>query len=109
VLDELERLKGRFPIYAFTNTNPTHEQEWQRRYSDELSVFSKIYVSSNIQMRKPNIEAYEYVCKDMGVAASEVLFFDDLHENIVGANNAGLQTQLVDHESTTVSRLKQFK
>ena len=37
-----------FPLYAFTNSNPTHQSVWSIRFAAELSLFTTIYVSSRI-------------------------------------------------------------
>lgn len=86
----------RFPLYAFTNSNPTHQSVWSTRYAAELSIFTTIYVSSELGVRKPDPRSFSLVAGRMGVRASEVLFFDDCAENIVGAISAGMRGVLVE-------------
>lgn len=89
----------RFPLFAFTNSNPTHQSVWAMRFATELSIFRSIFVSSQLGVRKPDPEAFTVVAGQAGFRAEEFLFFDDSPENVAGARNAGMQTVLV--ESTT--------
>jgi HAD superfamily hydrolase (TIGR01509 family) len=79
------------PLFAFTNSNPTHKSAWERLYADELRPFQMIYVSSDLGARKPETEAFRLVAKRMGFEPGEVLFFDDGPENVEGARTAGMQ------------------
>ena len=94
--DLLRRCAARLPTFAFTNTNPTHQQVWTGLYPDLLRHFSRIFVSSDLGLRKPDTVAFDAVIQAMGCRANEVLFFDDAPENIEGAQAAGLQTVLVN-------------
>jgi HAD superfamily hydrolase (TIGR01509 family) len=85
----------RFPLYAFTNSNPTHQSEWSVRFADELSIFNQIFVSSELGLRKPDPEAFGEVANQTGYMASECLFFDDTPENIDGARTAGMRAVLM--------------
>lgn len=91
VMPLLQTLAARMPVYCFTNTNPTHEAAWRRRYP-ELGVFHHIFVSSRIRRRKPEVPAYHYVAKRMGYAPGEIWFLDDNRRNVEGAILAGLTT-----------------
>ncbi len=87
----LEKAKANFPLYAFTNTDRSHERVWSVRFSSVLSHFKRIFVSSTIGMRKPHAAAFNYVVQEIGVSASRIMFFDDVRENVEGAIASGLQ------------------
>lgn len=80
----------RLPLYAFSNTNPAHVAHFSRAYTDVLSHFREIFLSSSIGLRKPDAEAYDHVIKAIGVPASRILFFDNSAANIEGARARGL-------------------
>ncbi|MEI9885126.1 MAG: HAD-IA family hydrolase [Rhizomicrobium sp.] len=61
------------------------------RFADGLKPFRKIFVSSTIGLRKPDKAAFDHVCREIGVPAARILFFDDALENVEGARRAGLQ------------------
>jgi HAD superfamily hydrolase (TIGR01509 family) len=91
VVDLLVQARTRFPLYAFTNTNPSHQTVWSRLFARELEVFDSIFVSSEIGHRKPDRAAFEAVASMIDVSPSRILFFDDGPENVEGARKAGLQ------------------
>jgi putative hydrolase of the HAD superfamily len=80
----------RFPLYAFTNSNPTHQAVWTTRYATELSIFRAIFVSSEMGLRKPDPSAFKEVARRTGLPPSAFIFFDDTLENVVGARTAGM-------------------
>ncbi len=92
ITELLNNLQKKIPLYCFTNTNNTHRQEWQNRWGDQLQAFEKIFVSSEIGLRKPDREAFDYVVESIGETHQKILFLDDSLENIQGAQRAGLQT-----------------
>ena len=87
----LKAARAKVPLYAFTNTNRAHEVCWRVQFADVLSHFTEIFVSSTIGLRKPDAAAYDHVVKAIGVPAGRILFFDDVLENIEGAEAHGLQ------------------
>src|SRR5258708_21009092 len=93
----------RMPLYAFSNTNPAHVAHFSTAYSDVLSHFREIFLSSTIGLRKPDAEAYDHVVKAIGVPASRILFFDDVAANIEGAQARGLAAV---HVTSTVDVAK---
>lgn len=89
---QLSRLGKKFPLYAFTNSNPTHQTVWKRQYRDTLSLFCKIFISSDMGMRKPEPESFRTIARGIGVPLQNILFFDDTEENVEGAISMGMQT-----------------
>jgi HAD superfamily hydrolase (TIGR01509 family) len=83
------------PLYAFTNSNPTHQREWSTRFADELSVFRSVFVSSELGLRKPDPAAFAAVAERIGFQTPEIVFFDDTAENVAGAQAAGMKAVLV--------------
>jgi putative hydrolase of the HAD superfamily len=90
--DLLARAARRLPLYALSNTNLPHTAYFSRQYADILSHFREIFLSSSIGLRKPDAEAYDHVVRAIGIPAGRIVFFDDLAENIVGAQARGLKT-----------------
>jgi HAD superfamily hydrolase (TIGR01509 family) len=97
-----------FPLYAFTNSNPTHQRVWSVRFAKELSIFDKIFVSSELGLRKPDPEAFSEVAGQTGYDPSEFLFFDDTPENVEGARTAGMHAVLVQSNSDVREALLQL-
>lgn len=91
VLDLLSRARTKWPLYAFTNSNPAHQAVWTQRFARELEVFDSVFVSSELGRRKPDRSAFDAVASLIGMPPRRILFFDDSLENIKGAREAGLQ------------------
>ena len=90
-VEMIRALRGRIPMHIFSNTNTAHHAEWAGRFAAVLEPFEKVFVSSQMALRKPSREAFEHVAREIGVAPGAILFFDDMLENVEGARAAGLQ------------------
>ena len=97
--EAIRRLRQHMPVVALTNTNPTHQREWQAIYEVELGVFKKIYISSELGMRKPEKRIYRHVIEEGKVSPEETVFFDDLYENIQAATEIGMAAQWVTSDT----------
>ena len=84
------------PLFAFTNSNPSHKSIWEARYANELKPFHGIFVSSDLGLRKPDPKAFHLVARRMGYQPREILFFDDSPGNVDGARMAGMRGAVVD-------------
>jgi putative hydrolase of the HAD superfamily len=87
----LRSLKDQVPLYAFTNSNATHMHVWANAYADTLKSFRRVFVSSEMGMRKPDPQAFAAVSTAIGVSLDRILFFDDTRENVDGALAVGMQ------------------
>jgi putative hydrolase of the HAD superfamily len=86
----LQRAKGKVPLYGFTNSNPTHQRVWSKRFSEILGLFQIVFVSSELGKRKPEPGAFRAVAEAIGVNLHRIVFFDDSIENVEGARVFGL-------------------
>lgn len=91
MMELLQRASTNVPLYAFTNSNATHQRVWSQRFTDILGHFDNVCVSSELGKRKPEPEAFHAVASSMGVPLSRILFFDDVLENVEGARATGMQ------------------
>ena len=92
----LQQLSSQYQLYLFSNTNSIHityfHGIFKQKFGFSLSdLFVKDYYSSDIQLRKPGVESFQYVLNDAGLTPSETLFIDDSDKNIEGAKLAGMQ------------------
>ena len=77
--------------FLFSNSNTVHQTTWMADYPRAIAAFERIFVSSDLGLRKPDRAAFEFVAQAIGVRVSAILFFDDTLENVTGAQAAGLQ------------------
>ena len=93
----LEKLAERYPLYLFSNTNEIHVVEFEQRCLEQTGqplshYFKGIYYSNDLHVRKPNPGAFQRVLDLAGLTATETIFVDDNADNIMGAQQLGLQT-----------------
>lgn len=87
----LSDVREKLPIYAFTNSNSTHQLVWSKKYRHVLNLFRDVFVSSEIGKRKPEPAAFKTISRGIGVKLEHILFFDDSLENIAAAKKIGMQ------------------
>ena len=102
----LARAAKRLPLYAFSNTNAPHVAYFSGQYAEVLGHFREVFLSSTIGLRKPDAEAYDHVVQAIGLPAERIVFFDDLAENIRGAQERGLRAVLVNSPDDVASALE---
>ncbi|MGJ4917387.1 HAD family hydrolase [Bradyrhizobium oligotrophicum] len=102
----LARAAEKLPLYAFSNTNQPHIDHFSPVYADLLGHFREIFLSSSIGLRKPDAEAYDHVVRAIGVPAKRIVFFDDLAENVEGAQASGLNAVLVRSTADVAAALE---
>lgn len=91
----LAELSKRADLYLLSNTNILHIREFETdflfRYGYSINnLFSKVFYSSEIGLRKPNADVFEYVMKQVGIKASDTLLIDDRRENCEAARSLGI-------------------
>ena len=87
----VRELAGKRPLYVFSNTNPAHIAHFTPRLASLLRHFRHLFTSCELGRRKPEPEAFARLASRIGLPASQLAFFDDVEQNVVGARNAGLQ------------------
>jgi len=99
-IDLLKNISEKYRLYLLSNTNIIHI-EYINRYlfkNYQLKslnpLFSKVYLSHEIGMRKPDISTFEWVIKDANISARETLFIEDSIQHIENAQKVGIQTHL---------------
>jgi putative hydrolase of the HAD superfamily len=86
----VRRVQERYRTAILSNTSPSH---WKKvlRISPLVRTFTDAFTSFDIGAMKPDPAAYRRVAASLNVPPREILFIDDLKENIDGANACGMQ------------------
>ena len=58
---------------------------------EDLEVFDEKVLSCDVHMRKPDAEIYEFAAEKFDVEPKNCVFIDDFQENVLGAENVGMQ------------------
>ncbi len=104
----VQAARAKFPCYAFTNSNVTHQIAWSQKFPLVVEAFDEVFVSSSIGLRKPERQAFEHVANTLGVPVASIVFFDDLIENVAGAAMAGLDVVHVTCPADVRAALKRL-
>ena len=96
----VQSITKRFPTCLLSNTNAIHYRAFSKTFLKHVwpehqgfkSLFKKAYLSHEINLRKPDKEAFEYVLADQGWEPSRTLFVDDSPQHLIGAAACGLKT-----------------
>ena len=95
----LKKLGTTYDLALVSNTNAAHIAAiaaasgpflWKRF----TNAFDGLFLSHEIQERKPNTSYFEKVAKAMNAEPNEVLFVDDTQSNLDGASALGFRTLL---------------
>ena len=70
------------------------------------SFFKKVYLSHQLNLRKPNKPIFECVLNDSNLIAEETLFIDDSEEHIATAKQLGIKAYHLNlKENQTLTQL----
>ena len=107
-IDLLKKLKNKYRLFLLSNTNEIHikcfrkiiESSYGKNIFD--AIFEHQYYSSDIGMRKPNPECFQYVLEKNGIEPSETLFIDDSIQHVEGARKLKINAyHLISGENIT--------
>ncbi|MFA9388396.1 MAG: HAD family hydrolase [Prolixibacteraceae bacterium] len=100
----LKELAEKYTLFLLSNTNVYHvayfEKEFKNRYHFPLSdLFTKVYYSNEIGLRKPDAACFEHVLNDAGLVATETVMVDDRPENCEAAEKLGMHSIVVPEQT----------
>lgn len=104
-IELLKACQNKLPTYLLSNTNFTHIKYIYSYIAKTFGVnnfedwFTKVYLSFEVGMRKPNADIFEFVLHEIGLSASKILYIDDSPQHIQAARNLGITSHhLLDNE-----------
>ncbi len=103
----LKEKARQYPVYLYSNTNIIHYESFMQDFGvkygyDFNELFVKAYYSHQLGLRKPYPNSYKAILMEQQLEAATTLFIDDTPKNIVGAQEAGLQTILLNNGKTVL-------
>jgi putative hydrolase of the HAD superfamily len=104
----IEELKESYSLVLCSNTDPWH---WQKVLQDIpfMKEFEHFFLSFEMNLNKPDALLFQYVLSTLGVQGQDCIFIDDIHENIVSANQFGIQGIVASEPQIIRRELKRFK
>ncbi|HEY7496548.1 MAG TPA: HAD-IA family hydrolase, partial [Candidatus Tectomicrobia bacterium] len=100
----LSQVIGRIPVYALSNTNPTHFDYFTQQMP-LLQRFDRVIASFHVGYRKPEAQLFEAVARLIGLAPEHILFIDDLMANVEGAKAVGYHAEICERSSTRLREI----
>jgi FMN phosphatase YigB (HAD superfamily) len=102
---------GRVATGLLSNTSHRH---WLRHMPGgrgvadfpTIGLLTHKHASHLLGLAKPHAEIHRAFERESGFGPSQILFFDDLAENIAGARAAGWQAHQVDHTGDTATQMR---
>ncbi len=101
-----ESLPPEVALYTLSNTNDLHATALQTHWLREAS--REFWLSCEIKMSKPDEEIFRWVLQQMQLSGDEVVFFDDIEDNIVAAARLGIRGYLVDDPDVVPQTLREL-
>ena len=94
--DFLSELRKKYKVFLLSNINELHLNAIYKHMNHvhqkpnfEKDYFDSVFYSHHLNMRKPSKEIYEFVNKKIHFSPNEILFIDDMQNNIESAQSMG--------------------
>jgi putative hydrolase of the HAD superfamily len=101
VREVLDVLRERYPLAIVTDAQSAYAHGELHKVG-LFGYFDPIIVSGDYGYRKPDQRLFQYALDGMAVAAENALYVgNDMHRDIFGAREAGLQTVMFDSDQGT--------
>jgi glucose-1-phosphatase len=110
-LELLKKVKQTHRTFLLSNTNEIHIQWFYNSLQQHFGVsglsgyFEQVYLSYEIQLRKPDAEIFNYVLDRNQLDPAETLFIDDSPQHIESAKKLGIQTYWLDVKKEDIADL----
>lgn len=111
-LNFIKKISQEYRCFLLSNTNEMHidwiKNSWgMELYNEFKNCFEQFYLSHEINMRKPNVNIYEFVLNENDLIASETLFIDDTKENTDTTTILGIHSwNLIPGKEDIINLLK---
>lgn len=96
VLSIVDRLDGRVTRGILSNTNSLHIDSIRKNWRI-FDSFDYLFFSYEIGYAKPDKRIYQFAVEKLEVVPEQVIFIDDLEENVSSAEEFGLVTHLFEN------------
>lgn len=108
LVDTLHTIDG-ITTAMLSNTNHAH---WARQHDgpDGFPTAARLHIrlaSHELGLAKPDPAIYHAATESFGVEPGQVLFFDDMPENIDAARAIGWQARQIDHTGDTCKQMRE--
>lgn len=101
VIELIDELKNQgFRLSILSNMFPYQAEIIKE--NNGYAPFDDVFISCERELKKPDLEFYELVIREMNVRPQECLFIDDKEENLLPAEKLGMKTVLAKKQEQIV-------
>ena len=86
----IDEIRERYRVAFLSNSNEVHAEHIPRHFPTLFRKEDRIIFSHVHQCAKPDPQMYERALQILGALPGQVIFTDDLVDNVIGAQNAGM-------------------
>ena len=93
-IEYVEKLSCKLDLYLLSNSF-----KWSEESFNSMGLkpfFKKAFFSHKLGLAKPDKKIYEVAINEIGLKPEEMIFIDDKIDNVIAANNVGLNGILCD-------------
>ena len=96
----LERVRTKYRVAFLSNSNEVHAELIPRKFSSLFEKDDRFIFSHRFKVAKPDPEMFRRALDTIGATPHQVVFIDDLSENVAAARALGMQAfQFIDTQS----------
>ncbi|MFC1752701.1 HAD family hydrolase [Thermoproteota archaeon] len=90
MLEVIESLKVRYPIYLASNTNELHFLHLEEQFPEYFRCFRYLFLSHQLGLRKPDPLIYNFIISYIKTDPGNIIYIDDRKELVEPAKNLGI-------------------
>lgn len=95
----LERIREKYRVAFLSNSNEVHAETIPKQFPALFRPDDRFIFSHRFKVAKPDPEIFRRALEVMGALPHQVVFVDDLIENVLAARSVGIQAyQFIDTE-----------
>ena len=107
LLSCIKDLRKRYKIYLLTDTIDQHDEYNKTR--NIYTRFDRVFKSFEEHFLKTDINAFKNVLKKIHAKPEEILFIDDLEENVLNAKQLGINSIIYKNLKQLKDKLKNYE
>ena len=107
VLETLAQLKGKHRLILLSNTDTLHFNYIEKRFP-EIFIFDEYILSYKVGSVKPEEKIFKIAIEKSGAEPQNILFIDDMEENIRVAAKIGMKTIHFNSKTNLKAELEKF-
>lgn len=90
--DLLRRIRGKYRIAFLSNSNEVHAEVIPKQFAPLFESDDRFIFSHRFKAAKPDPEIFHRALETIGAQPSDVVFIDDMIENVIAARGIGIRS-----------------